>query len=402
MSPQPLSPSADIQRLRDEGYGVDFKSDHLIVSTPYVTSQRTVAWGYLISSIETAGDQTVQPDIHTVYFKGQSIDDYPCDSSGARLDDLIHQENPPSLGEGLEVTCGFSRKPFENGVGRDYSDYFEKMTTYVGLLQAEAQEIDPDISYRNFPPVPTAEAESVFRYNDAATTRARIGAVVDKVKGQRIAIVGLGGSGSYVLDAVAKSPVAEIHLFDGDVMLTHNAFRTPGALSIEQLNARPLKVEHHRSVYDAIHRHVISHPQHITAANTSDLVGFDFVFISIDASPEKLAMLEVLEQNHIPFVDTGMGLYQVDESIAGQLRTSTSNPKQANPAWLNEELSFVDDLDNAYGQNIQIAELNMLNAAMAVIAWKKYFGFYADLDHERESIYVIDGNRLYNEVENAN
>jgi hypothetical protein len=33
---------------------------------------------------------------------------------------------------------------------------------------------------------------------------------------------------------------------------------------------------------------------------------------------------------------------------------------------------------DVYASNIQIVELNMLNAAMAVIKWKQLAGFYAD------------------------
>jgi hypothetical protein len=50
-----------------------------------------------------------------------------------------------------------------------------------------------------------------------------------------------------------------------------------------------------------------------------------------------------------------------------------------------------------YSQNIQIADLNSLNAALAVIKWKKLLGFYRDLEHEHFSTYTIDGNLVTNE-----
>ena len=37
-----------------------------------------------------------------------------------------------------------------------------------------------------------------------------------------------------------------------------------------------------------------------------------------------------------------------------------------------------------------------LNAAMAVIWWKKRCGFYFDLEHEHYCTYTIDGNALWN------
>jgi hypothetical protein len=45
----------------------------------------------------------------------------------------------------------------------------------------------------------------------------------------------------------------------------------------------------------------------------------------------------------------------------------------------------------------RVADLNALNAAMAVIKWKKLLGFYHDFEHEHFSAYTVDGNRLSNE-----
>jgi hypothetical protein len=53
--------------------------------------------------------------------------------------------------------------------------------------------------------------------------------------------------------------------------------------------------------------------------------------------------------------------------------------------------------ENEYERNIQIAELNCLNAAMAVIKWKKMCGFYLDMEHEYSSTYTISVNMLLSE-----
>ena len=37
-------------------------------------------------------------------------------------------------------------------------------------------------------------------------------------------------------------------------------------------------------------------------------------------------------------------------------------------------------MDADYERNIQIADLNALTASMAVIRWKKFSGFYQDLE----------------------
>jgi hypothetical protein len=50
-----------------------------------------------------------------------------------------------------------------------------------------------------------------------------------------------------------------------------------------------------------------------------------------------------------------------------------------------------------YEQNIQIADLNALNASLAVIKWKKLYGFYGDVKKEFHSTYTVDGNLLLSE-----
>ena len=49
-----------------------------------------------------------------------------------------------------------------------------------------------------------------------------------------------------------------------------------------------------------------------------------------------------------------------------------------------------------YERNMQMAELNALNAALAVIRWKKVRGIYQDLVREGDSNYVLDGNKIIN------
>ena len=47
--------------------------------------------------------------------------------------------------------------------------------------------------------------------------------------------------------------------------------------------------------------------------------------------------------------------------------------------------------------SIQIADLNALNAALAVVKWKKVCGFYHDAVQEHFSTYTINVNMLTND-----
>ena len=86
---------------------------------------------------------------------------------------------------------------------------------------------------------------------------------------KKIAIIGLGGTGSYVLDLVAKTPVKEIHLFDGDTFLQHNAFRSPGAPSGEELRAKLPKVTYLKNAYGKMHTGIVAHPVYRGCRRTS-------------------------------------------------------------------------------------------------------------------------------------
>jgi hypothetical protein len=50
--------------------------------------------------------------------------------------------------------------------------------------------------------------------------------------------------------------------------------------------------------------------------------------------------------------------------------------------------------DNLYAKNIQIAEMNALNAALAVIRWKKLCGFYFDPVPTYNWTYVVSTSIL--------
>jgi hypothetical protein len=50
--------------------------------------------------------------------------------------------------------------------------------------------------------------------------------------------------------------------------------------------------------------------------------------------------------------------------------------------------SFGEVPDDELYRNIQVADLNMLSAALAVVKWKKLRGFYTDQVREHHSLYT--------------
>lgn len=368
------------------------RDGHVVVANiPYVDTDRKVQRGRMAIALTTSGERTGPPPDHTVWWEGSM----PCHQDGTPIS-RIDAGGGQQLAPGLIAHHRFSSKPLP---AARYHDYYEQFMAYIRIISHEAQAIDPSATAATFAPVPASEDESVFRYHDTASSRAGIVMANTKLASGKIAIVGLGGTGSYVLDLLAKTPVAEIHLFDDDVLLNHNAFRAPGAASLKQLQERPLKVDYFAAIYDRIRRHIIPHPVRLTAETASELKDMDFVFLSIDGGPDKQAIIERLQQLDIGFIDVGMGLDEQDGGIGGILRVTTSTPEQRTHVWERGRIAFddPDDEANEYARNIQVVDLNALNACLAVTRWKRLLGFYRDLESEHHSLYTVDGNHLLNE-----
>lgn len=386
MSSSLVSRSPDLLRLRDEGYDLEIRANYLLVHhVPYVTAKRTVAYGTLVSDLSHNGTSTIQPSDHTACLIGGM----PHDDHGQRLDRIINAPNQINLADGIVADCQFSLKPPSG----HYGDYYAKITMYVSQLTGYASVIAPAATARTYRVYEVPEEESVFRYLDAMSGRARITAISQKLAGSKIAIVGVGGTGSYLLDLVAKTPVPEIHLFDGDKLFAHNAFRSPGAASLEQLRDEPMKVDYYRDIYDAMHRHVLAHPVFIDESNVAVLDAMGFVFVAVDSGPAKKLIVDRLETAGVPFIEVGIGVYRSGDELGGTIRTAASTPGRRGA---RSRIPF-DEIEDDYDGNIQIAELNALNAALAVMKWKKICGFYADRESEHFSAYSIASNKLFNE-----
>ena len=389
MSQLLIDRNPDLKRLRDEGYTVEVRGSHLILHRiPYVTETGAVALGQLVSPLHMAGDTVLVPDSHVAHFVGGQ----PCHKDGRPIQQIIHGIGTNALDRDIVVDRSFSNKPPEG-----YRDYYHKMSTYADIISGPACSIDPANTAKKFIAIKSGNEESVFHYHDTASSRAGIKALTRKLEYDRVALIGLGGTGSYILDLVAKTPVQQIDLYDADKFYSHNAFRAPGAASIEELEAQQFKVDYFHGIYSKMRGRIVPHPDHITEDNEDELDGLNFAFVCIDSGDTKRFILEALERRGIAYIDCGMGIDEVNGKLTGQVRTTTSIAGGSGHIWDMNAISFAEDNgENDYARNIQIADLNALNAALAVIKWKKLSGFYLDLENELHSIYPIDGNVIIN------
>ena len=375
--------NSDLKRLMDEGYEIEVRGGHLIVhQIPYVNSKCELMTGKLITPLELSGEKTIKPQ-HTIHFMGE----HPCHNDGSILTSIKHSEVSQKLYDDIDLNFMFSNKP-QNG----YDNHYEKVIRYIELITAPAKSIDKNSSAATFKVIECDEEHSIFNYLDTNSSRANINFINDKFKGMRIGIIGLGGTGSYILDLVAKTPVDEILLFDDDEFLLHNAFRAPGAPSIETLNKKMKKVDYFTSLYSNMRKNIVPHRVKIVDENAKLLKDLDFVFISVDSNIARNTIISKLLNFQVPFIDVGLGVEIKNDTLTAILRATLGT--ETMHEHLPTRIGSINGGDDEYSTNIQIADLNAMNALMAVIKWKRYIGFYKDLKEEHNITFTVNTGQM--------
>ena len=377
MSQKLIDHSEDLKRIQNEGYEFEVINGYGIMShIPYINSNGEIKLGKLISSINFQGDIAKYDNNHVISFCGE----YPHQLDGSEISGIKYRNNSDIVA-GVQVSYQFSNKPNNN-----YKDYYEKFTNYAKIISYPAIAKDPCQTAKTFNKIITND-ESNFEYIDTNSSRAGIDSFNLKIAGQKVAIIGLGGTGSYILDLVSKTGVSEIHIFDGDIFNQHNAFRAPGAANKDIFSDNVKKVKEIKNLYGHMHKGIIEHEEYINESNVDFLQNIDFVFICIDSGESKKIIINKLAEKKIPFIDSGIGVRK-EEFLNGQVRTSLFD--ESNYDDISKYIDFSIDGDDVYNANIQIAELNALNATIAVIKWKQYFSIYSDAEKNRQDIYSIE------------
>jgi len=124
-----------------------------------------------------------------------------------------------------------------------------------------------------------------------------------------------------------------------------------------------------------------------------ELAGADFVFIAVDHGPSRGVIARFLVEQRIPFIDVGIGVdKRADVSaLIARARVTLVTPDTAH---LVDELPTADDSEDVVYSNIQVLEINAINAMLAVIRFKQYLGFYAADEHPDVIKYVSSWNAL--------
>lgn len=380
MSRKLVNLNPDLKRLADEGYAIRCLSGYLIVShIPYLNSQRQVAFGTLVSALTLVSENQIgPPQDHQLFWCGEQ----PCNLDGSPITQLGGGPNITDFGNDLRSSFLWSNKPPEG-----FTDFFAKIESYSNIVAGPAMELDPKTTPKCFIELKSDDPDSPFHFPDTMSSRAGIFDLNRPFEGLTVSIIGLGGTGSYVLDFVAKMPVAEIRLFDDDKFFVHNAFRRPGS-TVEQDFERP-KVEMFADAYGTFHKNIRPFQKRITSDDHNEVLGSSFVFVCVDRGASRLAITRALMDLGIPFADVGMGLSRTGTGLAGLIRTTLVTGGEWNNLVDGGLLPIEDAQDDVYSSNIQIGELNALNACLAVMQFKRLFGFYEDDETDFHSLFNI-------------
>lgn len=367
-----VSHNDDIRRLVEKGYAIAFDSNYLVIrDIPYLDSGRNLQDGAIATKLVFIDQERVSQENHQIFFAGShphGLDGMPIPNLGAQPAQLAMSE----ASKDVVVQLAFSNKPSSGG----FPDFFAKIESYVGIISGPAIELHGATPY-TFRAVESVITDSIFKFHDTLTSRAEIVDLAAKFQNDVVAVIGLGGTGAYLLDFLVKTPVREIRGFDHDAFQVHTSFRSPGRVESDEFGKT--KGEVYLKRYENFRNGLLIESKLIDASSSSEVQGVTFAFVCVDKGPSRAGIFELLIANQIPFIDVGMGLKRTESGLLnGQLRTTYYASDNAKALREKHLAPLADGAEDIYRVNIQISELNALNAALAVIRFKQVRGFYQD------------------------
>jgi hypothetical protein len=360
----------------------------IVRDIPYLDQSLTLCWGTFVTKIVDIDGFRVQQDDHQVFFAGVK----PYQINGTEISNLAGGEVQLALGTAsrdVVVQRSFSNKPKGTGC---FADFFEKIESYTAIVAGPAMlkyGVDP----YTFRTVDDAESPSVFKLRDTLTSRTETTDLAEKVSQDVIAVIGLGGTGAYVLDFLVKTPVAEVRAFDPDIFHVHTAFRSPGSLDPATELGLP-KAAVYEARYKAFRGGLSCHALRIDGESEAELAGVTFAFVCVDTGPSRAAIVDLLMRLSIPFIDVGLGVRRQHGVLNGMLRTTYFPADESCDVKSQGWVDLSAEPDDEYKVNIQIAELNALNACLAVVRFKQVRGCYATEEPWYHAIFEIDSHKI--------
>lgn len=371
-----------VKSLDDLGYHADFVGGYFIIyGLPYLDKDGALKFGDLATPLDLSSDGVIgAPNNHQAWFRGEKPHNQARQQLAISIRDHIVTVTPEFI-----ANYSFSFKLLDDaGQKRAYNDFEEKIQTYLHVITAPAIASYPDASPLRGIEIKAAAQGSPLQFPDTSSASYHLNDISSLLRGKKVAIIGLGGTGSYILDFLARTHLEQIALFDDDTVHVHTIFRIPGFIpnAIGKPKVEAL-AQHYRNWHSGI-EHI---NERITHENVERLRGFDFVFVSVDDGPARLFILQWLSANAMPYVDCGMGLNRSVGGLNGTVRITGTDSTALNRAINTAYLPTGDAKEDEYRKQAQIAELNALNAALAVIRFKQHFQLFERIDSAASYIF---------------
>ena len=371
MFQQLASHNDDLRRLVDKGYALAADPTHYLIvrDIPYLDDKGNLRTGAIVMKFVDAGEDRIVQEDHQIFFAGSvpyGLDGQPIPNLGGGAATLPLSD----ASSDVKVERSFSNKPQRGG---KFADCFHKVESYVAIISGPAIE-KYNANPLTFRVVDSVPSRSPFKFRDTLTSRAEIGDLAAKFNDDVVAVIGLGGTGGFLLDFLVKTPVREVRGFDADGFYVHNTFRSPGKLDLGEIGKS--KAEVYQARYDNFRTGLTIQHKLIDASCADDLKGVTFAFVSVDKGTARAGIFELLIALGIPLIDVGMGLDRRRGPLNGMLRITYFAPERVRELREQGLAELVDRPADIYRTNIQIGELNALNACLAIIRFKQLRGFY--------------------------
>jgi len=380
-----LESHEDLKHLLEREYSLSIVGAHLVVNDVYyLNADRKVQKGRLAAPLNQPTPHTLgAPVNHQMYWSGSP----PCYADGTRIPLAAVNVNLP-LGD-TTFTSHLSNKPPEG-----FSTYSLMVEHYVALISAPAEQ-KFGVSARTGASYDVPPDTSPFKVRDTLSARAQITDLNTLLAKDRLAVIGLGGTGAFVLDFLVKSPVAAITAYDFDTLKVHNGFRTPGEVPMDQLG-QP-KTEVYRRKYEPFRHGLTFHNKRVGAGDEALFGDTTFAFVCIDDGGARAEICNMLTGLGVPFIDVGMGVEKEGGALDGLIRTTLFTAQTAAAA-IQRVPTDPRRPEGDYRVYVQIAELNALNAALAVIRYKQLRGFYTDDYKYYQLLFSIGSSNCFGEA----
>jgi molybdopterin/thiamine biosynthesis adenylyltransferase len=215
------------------------------------------------------------------------------------------------------------------------------------------------------------------------------------LKSLRVAIVGLGGGGSHIVQQLAHIGVGNLSIFDFDRVEDTNLNRLVGATEAD-VKSNTLKTEVARRLVSGVDSSInITNFDCPWQEKATHLRHCDFIFGCVDRFAERRDLETAARRYLIPYIDIGMDVHEIGKQyvIGGQVFLSMPGQPCMRCLGLLPEEALANEAAEygAAGSRPQVVWPNGVLASIAVGVFMQLVTPWCD-EHNQIILFEYDGN----------